>query len=341
MPTSNGQGDPEGHGAAEQTTPGEELRAEGTDDAVVETVECPHCGRRFVGDYCPDCGQEANPSVSATGVVGGFFRELVDVERGFWPTLIELTLRPGDTLQRFLRGVRTGLASPGRYLLAVVLFNIVVARLLRWTGVRTPYPDSSSKGQGIREAFDAAFGQLDVVFEGQAIIIVYILLIGPLAALLYRLFEDQFDHMAEALAIGCFLVAHASLLAISPGLIYQLPAFLYVGYPIEDAPLILLSFGIYLGYIGFACYGCFDPGWWATLKGMFAWAWSALEMFSVLFASTFGYAAWLIWAHPGRFGLTATLNSAGKTALNSLLVGLLFLLPVLLHAGLEVYSRLR
>jgi hypothetical protein len=72
---------------------------ESAPEAVVETTECANCGRVFTGNYCPKCGQEADPSVSTPAVIGGFFRELVDIENGFWPTFVGLTLRPGNTLR--------------------------------------------------------------------------------------------------------------------------------------------------------------------------------------------------------------------------------------------------
>ncbi|WP_263787958.1 hypothetical protein [Salinibacter grassmerensis] len=64
-------------------------RAEGepsTEDisgAVAQTTECPNCRRTFIGDYCPSYGQAAEPPVSVTSVIGGFFRELVDIKNGF------------------------------------------------------------------------------------------------------------------------------------------------------------------------------------------------------------------------------------------------------------------
>lgn len=50
------------------------------------TTECSNCGRRFVGTYCPDRGQEADPPGTALGVLSVFVRELIDTEGGLWPT---------------------------------------------------------------------------------------------------------------------------------------------------------------------------------------------------------------------------------------------------------------
>lgn len=156
--------------------------------------------------------------MSVTGVIGGFFRELVDVDSGLWPTFVGLTLRPGETLRQYLSGIRKGLTSPGRYLLAAV--------------------------------------------------------------------------MAEALAVRSFLVAHASLLATGLNSLSQAPASLYAGHPVESSAIVGLV--VYLGYIGFASYRCFGPGWISGLKGMVAVAWSLVEAFSILAAGMVAYVSWLI-----------------------------------------------
>jgi len=109
-------------------------------EQVVEPVECPNCGREFTGTYCPDCGQEVDPSVSAAEMIGGFFRELVDLESGVWPTFVGPTVRPGEVLRRYLSGVRAGLISPGRYLLAAVVVNFGTEQFLVWIGASLPPP---------------------------------------------------------------------------------------------------------------------------------------------------------------------------------------------------------
>jgi len=239
-------------------------------EAGAETVECPNCGHEFEGTYCPACGQEADPSVSTTGVVGGFFRELVDVEHGFWPTFVGLTLRPGTVLRQYLRGVRKGLASPGRYLLAVVVIGIGIDQLLLLAGAASSDSGSSpEEEEGAVKALDVAYDRMDFIFEGQAMIIFFLLMIGPLAALLYRLFEERFDQMAEALAVGSFQAAHAILLGNGVYLVLSVFVVLYTGHPVESSDIAgIAGLMVYLGYIGFASYRCFGPGWWAALKGL-------------------------------------------------------------------------
>lgn len=109
---------------------------EASDSALVETTECPNCSRQFVGRYCPECGQKQSPA-SVLDLVSGFLREVVDVDGGFWPTLVSLTVRPGHALRRYLQGARRSYMHPGRYLLAAVVIATLMMQGMAWTGVTT------------------------------------------------------------------------------------------------------------------------------------------------------------------------------------------------------------
>ena len=339
MPSSEGQDD-----SSENTSGGENPSGE----QVVETVECPNCGRAFVGDYCPDCGQEADPSASITGVIGGFFRELVDVEHGFWPTFVGLTLRPGEVLQQYLSGVRAGLISPGRYLLAAVVVSIGTDQFLAWIGAGDlPWAESeaptspngtASGGAGAEEGFgralDVAVSQVILLFDRTAGIL---LVTGLLAALLYRLFKDKLRRMGEALATGSFLVAHGMFLGRGADLLYVGAAFLYIGQPAESPGFFSLA--ILFGYIGLASHQCFGPGWKSGLKGGFAVTWALTETVSVLMTAGILYAGGLVLLYPGSYVPTG--GTTGEALAKAALLGLVVAIPLLLHAAVELYYRLR
>lgn len=59
--------------------------------------------------------------MSPFDVVSGFFQELVDLERGFWPTFKGLLFRPRTTLYEYVSGNRKQFSHPGRYLMAVIV----------------------------------------------------------------------------------------------------------------------------------------------------------------------------------------------------------------------------
>lgn len=117
----------------EDVPAGEERRPAAT---LVETTKCPNCSRRFVGQYCPECGQKQGPA-SVVDLVSGFAREVVDLDRGFWPTLKNLTIRPGHMLRRYLQGARRSYMHPGRYLLAAIVVATLITQLMGQVGLTT------------------------------------------------------------------------------------------------------------------------------------------------------------------------------------------------------------
>ncbi len=331
-----------------------EKRASGAHETATEgltrATECPSCGTPFASDYCPSCGQAADPPISATAVVGGFFRELVDIENGFWPTLVGLTLRPGNTLRRYLEGARAGLASPGRYLLASVIIGIGANRLLTWTGTgKDPFnvgASSGTTGEGdpadggdlLAEALFTALGQWEQFLGAQIWTLAALLTAVLLAALLFRLFGERLSQAGEALALGAFLSGHLELLDQGARLLYSPAAFFWTGQPLKT-PSFFLTVVIQVGFVGFAAHRCFGPGWRPGLKGAFAAGFALIEAMAISFIFLLGHAGWLVLVRPGRLGVP----EGGPEIVVSVLagMGILCAVPLLLHAGVEAYYRLR
>lgn len=91
-------------------------------------------------------------------------------------------------------------------------------------------------------------------------------------------------------------------------------------------------------YAGIACWGCFGPGWKPALKGAFGGAWAWVELSSIVgiaFAST---AVWLARAYPDAYYV---INPGGGQVGGLLMLAGALSAPLLLHAGVEAYYRLR
>lgn len=315
----------------------EQSPRENAPEAVADTTECPNCGHVFTGSYCPECGQEADPSSSITSVIGGFFRDFVDIEHGFWPTFVALSVRPGEVLQGYLRGVRKGLVNPGRYLLAALIIDIGADRLLAWIGARTlPWTDPGVSQSldvsslGADDIFITSFEETSAVLVGpQTRFITMLLMAGLLAAVLYRLFAE-IGQMSDALAVGSYLVGHTTFLSRGIDLLYAVPAFLYTGEAVE-LPSLLLIIGF--GYLGFAGYRAFGLSWKGAVKLAVAGGWAFVLLVSAFGLSAcvyaIGQAMWYPWGWE-YLTIEAVLASA-----------IIFALPLLLHAGVETYYRLR
>jgi len=313
---------------------------ESAPEAVVETTECANCGRVFTGNYCPGCGQEADPSVSATAVIGGFFRELVDVESGFWPTFVGLTLRPGNTLQQYLSGVRKGLVSPGRYLLAAVVVSVGTRQLGRWIGANSPpVVNPYMTADGKRETIGASGEYFGSVAVDQALFITFLLVAIPLALSLWTLFRGRFDREAQALAVGSFLMGHTMLLVDGIDL-----AFMGMGHLLTNPSLELPFEAVIvfmIGYVGIACWGCFGPGWKSALKGALGGAWAWVECLAIYCVVVAGTALWLCTAYPGAYYAVEPELTQMTQVWVLLALAVILSIPLILHVGVEAYYRLR
>lgn len=337
--------------------------------AVVETAECPNCGRMFVGDYCPECGQEANPSTSIVDVVGGFLRELVDIERGIWPTFVGLTLRPGQTLRRYLEGTRKGLARPGKYLMGAIVVAFGTDRVLLWL-IDTPGPSTSGfvgpPSQWNWDWAEQGLGGASAVVNywveqatGGSLVAVYLLMPLVLAFLLHRLFQGEIGSGGEALGLSSFLVGqmalfHAGVAAVhdlfAHDLLSPLFSLLYV-IAHRRGPGLSVGFGVYwlvcAVYLGIALYQCFGARWQSYVTGLGVWFWTYMEAMLIYTLCTIAAAICLIVASPeiyGGFpefyvetGQIAVEVSDTRTKAAPTFYGAAFLL--LAHGALEIYYR--
>jgi len=322
----------------------------------VESDQCKNCGRRFVGEYCPQCGQEATPPTSALGVLSVFFRELVDIEGGLWPSMWTLTIRPGEALSHYLGGARQRLMHPGRYLLASIVVAFGTDRAFTWLGMRTPYDERVSANITETESSEVApettteiqsllVWAADRVMESQAFLIgTNLLLTGFLSLTIWRLFRSHSERGAQAVAFSAFVVGHTVFLRSAAELLY-IPADYITAGPSSGLPtngtIVITAV-----YVVVVTTGTFGGGWKSGAKGLLAIGWAAFEQALVLGVVIGGYLTWMIYARlGGEMSAGGTFNlSIGDTtavAMQTLPLLAISLVPFALHAGLELYYRSR
>ena len=321
---------------------------------LVETAECSNCGRRFVGNYCPSCGQEADPPGSVLEVLSVFFRELIDIEGGLWATMRALSVHPGRALASYLGGARQRLMHPGRYLLAAIVVAFGSKQVFTWLGMRTPYDERVSAGfaaSGAQEASPETTSEIqplvvsmaDLVLESQWFLITTNLLLTVLLGLtIWRLFRGQFDRLPQAVAFSAFIVAHTVFLETAAEVLYVPIRYLNVG-PSAGLPTNA-SVAVTTVYVVIATVSTFGGGWWGGAKGLFALGWAALEQMLVIGIVISGYVTWMIFGQleggmsmGGEFEFSS--GDATAVAIGILPAVALCVVPLLLHLGLELYYR--
>lgn len=83
------------------------------------THVCKGCGTTFNDNYCNHCGQKIIERFSLRYFWRLLHADLLEIDRGWWLTFKDLTLRPGPTIEAYLKGDTKRYFSPVKYLLIV------------------------------------------------------------------------------------------------------------------------------------------------------------------------------------------------------------------------------
>jgi len=83
-------------------------------------MNCKNCGQTVNDKFCSKCGQRSDVSrINFTNFIDEVSQSFFKINKGFFYTLKELTVRPGNTLKEYLDGKRKSHFKPIAYLLAL------------------------------------------------------------------------------------------------------------------------------------------------------------------------------------------------------------------------------
>ena len=276
--------------------------------SVVETVECPNCGRRFVGDYCPDCGEEATRTVRIKQVVSGAFGEVLnigagfDYESAFLSTLVGLTVRPGAVLREYLSGAQRKHMSPGRYLAVVVLLEFGVMQGLMQVGAIQSGPNFEGPFVTPAEGGEHQFSPHVTFDTSISQIAISLCLATFLTGTIWTAFRDRLRRKGEALAISFFVAAQGIVFGLVVNLLYCAPYFFSTGAPVTiGAGARLMAILIWLIYtmVLFALY--FGVNWESLSRSFLSPAYALIEFGGFLVAFTAACGGFLVWYRPNKY----------------------------------------
>lgn len=90
---------------------------------------CKNCKQNFDGNFCNNCGQKHNVErLNFNYLINEISNNILQVNRGIFFTIKELTIRPGHTIRDFLNGKRKQHFKP----LAFILFTSAVYVLITY-----------------------------------------------------------------------------------------------------------------------------------------------------------------------------------------------------------------
>jgi hypothetical protein len=155
--------------------------------------------------------------------------------------------------------------------------------------------------------------------------------VGLLALIFRRIFREEMDDWAVALAASAFLNGHAMILWNAVVLLHAAVVFAWTGQPLSLTSVSVYPVLIVAFYVGAATYR-FVPGWRNAVKGGLGAFWVNAEAIGIGSLLIVGYL--LVLVRP-----PSTLSPEGGAFL-SVMSGV-YATPILLHAAAEGYYRLR
>ncbi|WP_370090360.1 DUF3667 domain-containing protein [Ekhidna sp.] len=87
---------------------------------------CVNCGHESVFRHCPECGQKLDVKrVTFRGIIEEFFSKWIGFDNQFGRTVIDMTVRPGQVINSYLKGNRTKYLGPLGYVVIMTALLII------------------------------------------------------------------------------------------------------------------------------------------------------------------------------------------------------------------------
>jgi len=189
---------------------------------------CRNCGTTVDGSYCGACGQAVYSRLSFRAMFRNSLFRLLDLDGGFLHTLVALSIRPGETIRRYVDGRRRPLTDPVSYSFLMVTLYALTINLL---GVEISIPNALEFNDTERRVYHLLHA-----------VLAYLIFVAlwPVAALQRRLFGASGLSLAETYACCLYAFGHVNLAgaAFAAGGLLAKPAGI--------ATLVLIQFGYYL-----------------------------------------------------------------------------------------------
>jgi hypothetical protein len=254
-------------------------------ESTVERAHRQNCEAPPPRRGCAPCGQRATRGrLPLRGLWGEFAQQFLALDRGLWFTVVQLTIRPGDVIRRYLAGQRRRFVGPVSYLFFATALLLVVTQLLLGDRDVERYRASVSymTEPGRREALMSprqADAYARLMYElSQYMTAMTVAMAVPFSVALWRVFRRAGINLAESAVFALYAFGHACVL--------------YVPLEVISATLTggaiggraILSMLVYLVVCVHAAFGLFGPSVRTVVRVSAAFAMSYLA-----FAIPLGY----------------------------------------------------
>ena len=174
-------------------------------------MACVNCNIDFDGDFCPTCGEKKNiERITFTSILTSIFSGFVDMDKGLLFNLKNLTLHPQKTILQYVKGKRRQILNPVSYAIITISVYLFIDSIL-------------PRGKSINPSKFDFYGTQEMGMKLGYFIrdkmkflwLTYTFYCAIFSKLFFRKY-NFFEH----LAINCFIVGHATIIAIITRIIY-------------------------------------------------------------------------------------------------------------------------
>jgi hypothetical protein len=157
--------------------------------------ECKNCGNSINGKYCSNCGQKANEKrFTIANLPGEFLHGFFHLHGGFFYTLKEISMHPGEMLRGFISGKRVIYFNPFTF---VVLLSLLGGFVYNHSGIIEHIKDNP-----------LATGET-VNFTHHHFVYRMLLTVPTYAFMCWILFRSSRYNFAEHLIINTFIIGQS------------------------------------------------------------------------------------------------------------------------------------
>lgn len=192
----------------------------------MKQIQCKNCNTLYKGNYCNSCGQRniGNKRLQMKEVITDFFDNTFNLHKGFFFTLWNLFIKPGEVALAYVNGSRKRYTNPTRFMVIGLAFQTFIDYWFKTTEVieQEEYYYFSL----LSEAMNSSMEIWNVKLAVEYILLTNLFMIVLLPVLLYYLFKPLKYNYTELLSVS----------------FYYFPAILFITMPFLFVTKVLMNF---------------------------------------------------------------------------------------------------
>lgn len=187
----------------------------------IPELTCANCNHSFQGQFCNNCGQKRlEQRWTVKRLIQSMFAVLISVERGYFYTIKEMAIRPGEVVRDYLNGKTIPYTNPFRYAVLGVAISAFIFLGLKLWEIQTEGVIATYRQYGLVDSVEEEVRMRKIFSYVYKFMNVLPLLLLPFTAFSSRMFFGKKKmNYAEYFIVNAYLLGQSTL--------YGIPTFVF------------------------------------------------------------------------------------------------------------------